>query len=65
MELNVRLTAREADVLRLLARGRTYAKAAEELDYVPMPANVVKDVEKSWTDDIKDASGKPVFAMTN
>lgn len=31
MELKVRLTAREADVLRLLARGRTYAQAAEEL----------------------------------
>ncbi|HYR37224.1 MAG TPA: LuxR C-terminal-related transcriptional regulator [Burkholderiales bacterium] len=31
MELNVRLTAREADVLRLLAHGRTYAQAAEEL----------------------------------
>jgi phosphate transport system substrate-binding protein len=39
-------------------------KAAVELDYVPMPANVVSDIEKSWTD-IKDASGKPVFAMTN
>ena len=31
MELNVCLTAREADVLRLLARGRTYAQAAVEL----------------------------------
>ena len=31
MELDVRLTAREADVLRLLARGRTYAQAAAEL----------------------------------
>ena len=31
MELNVRLTAREADVLRMLARGRTYAQAAAEL----------------------------------
>jgi phosphate transport system substrate-binding protein len=40
-------------------------KAAEDLDYVPMPANVVKDVEKTWTNEIKDASGKPVFAMTN
>jgi phosphate transport system substrate-binding protein len=39
-------------------------KAAVELDYVPMPANVVSDIEKSWTD-IKDANGKPVFAMTN
>ena len=40
-------------------------KMAEELDYVPMPANVVKDVEKTWSGEIKDASGKPVFAMTN
>jgi DNA-binding CsgD family transcriptional regulator len=31
VELNVRLTAREADVLRMLARGRTYVQAAEEL----------------------------------
>jgi DNA-binding CsgD family transcriptional regulator len=31
VEQNVRLTAREADVLRLLARGRTYAQAAREL----------------------------------
>ena len=31
MELDVRLTAREADVLRMLARGRTYAQAAAEL----------------------------------
>jgi hypothetical protein len=29
-----------------------------------MPAKVVSDIEKSWTE-IKDASGKPVFAMTN
>ena len=41
------------------------AKAAEELDYVPMPANVVKDVEKTWSTEIKDSTGKPVFAMTN
>jgi DNA-binding CsgD family transcriptional regulator len=31
VELNVRLTAREADVLRMLARGRTYSQAAAEL----------------------------------
>ena len=40
-------------------------KMADELDYVPMPDNVVKDVEKYWADGIKDASGKPLFAMTN
>jgi DNA-binding CsgD family transcriptional regulator len=31
VQLNVCLTAKEADVLRLLARGRTYAQAAAEL----------------------------------
>jgi phosphate transport system substrate-binding protein len=41
------------------------AKMAEELDYVPMPAAVAADVGKYWTSEIKDASGKPVFAMTN
>jgi hypothetical protein len=30
-----------------------------------MPDNVVKDVEKYWADGIKDANGKPLFAMTN
>jgi phosphate transport system substrate-binding protein len=38
-------------------------KMAEELDYVPMPANVVADVEKMWAADIKGSDGKPVFAM--
>jgi phosphate transport system substrate-binding protein len=37
-------------------------KMAEELHYVPMPANVVKDIEEYWKSEIKDASGKPVFA---
>jgi phosphate transport system substrate-binding protein len=40
------------------------AKAAEELDYVPMPANVVSEVRKAW-EQIKDASGKPVYAMAH
>ena len=38
---------------------------ADELDYVPMPANVVTDIEKYWASEIKDANGKPIFAMTN
>jgi phosphate transport system substrate-binding protein len=37
-------------------------KMAESLDYVAMPANVVKDIEAYWKSEIKDASGKPVFA---
>jgi len=36
------------------------AKAAEELDYVPMPAKVVKDVEAYWTKNVTDAAGKPI-----
>lgn len=38
-------------------------KMAEDLDYIPMPDNVVADVEKMWAADIKDSAGKPVFAM--
>ena len=41
------------------------AKMAEELDYVPMPANVVSDIQKMWAAEIKDASGKPLFSPTN
>jgi phosphate transport system substrate-binding protein len=44
---------------------RKGGKMAEELDYVPMPANVVSDVERTWAADIKDASGKPLYAVTN
>jgi phosphate transport system substrate-binding protein len=37
-------------------------KMAEELDFVPMPANVVNAIEGVWAKEIKDASGKPLFA---
>ena len=40
-------------------------KMAEELDYVPMPANVVDAVQKLWASDIRDAGGKPIFALSN
>ena len=36
-------------------------KMAEELDYVPMPGNVVNAVKKLWVSEIKDASGKLNF----
>ena len=39
-------------------------KAAEELGYVPMPSAVVGAVQKLWTSEIKDASGRPIFAMS-
>jgi phosphate transport system substrate-binding protein len=35
-------------------------KLAVDLDYVPLPPSVVKQVEASWKD-IKDGSGKPVL----
>jgi phosphate transport system substrate-binding protein len=41
------------------------AKMAEDLDYIPMPKNVVDSVKKTWADEIKDASGKPIFAMAH
>jgi phosphate transport system substrate-binding protein len=40
-------------------------KMAQGLDYVPMPKNVVQDVEGYWKREIKDANGKPLFAMAN
>jgi phosphate transport system substrate-binding protein len=41
-------------------------KLAEDLDYVPMPANVVKMVQQTWSSSVKDASGKSLWsgAMT-
>ncbi len=48
--------------------GWAYAKGgkmAEELDYVPMPDKVVGSIKRLWASQIKDASGKPIFAATN
>jgi hypothetical protein len=36
-------------------------KMAEELDYVPLPGDVVSAVKKLWLSEIKDVSGKPIF----
>ena len=35
-------------------------KTADDLDYVPMPANVKQAIEKLWSTEIKDAAGKPI-----
>jgi len=40
-------------------------KMAEDLDYVAMPANVVSAIERVWTAEIKDASGKPLFTVSH
>ena len=36
-------------------------KMAEALDYVPLPDTVVKQIETTWSTEIKGADGKPVF----
>jgi phosphate transport system substrate-binding protein len=38
------------------------AKMAEDLDYIPMPKNVVDSIKKTWASEVKDSSGKPLFA---
>ena len=40
-------------------------KMAEELDYVPMPDERGPSIEKMWSSDIKDACGKPIYAMAH
>lgn len=40
-------------------------KMAEELDFVPMPANVVTAIRRVWATQIKDATGKPLYAVSN
>jgi phosphate transport system substrate-binding protein len=38
---------------------------AVDLDYVPMPENVVGAIHRLWLSEIKDAAGKPIFALSN
>jgi phosphate transport system substrate-binding protein len=40
-------------------------KMAEDLDYVPMPDNVVNAIKKVWAAQIKDKDGKPLFTATH
>lgn len=37
------------------------AKSAAELDYVPMPASVVKQVQSAWKARLKDNAGKAIY----
>jgi phosphate transport system substrate-binding protein len=55
--------AAAAEALKFFAWA--YAKGsamADALDYVPMPKNVIEQVEKVWASDVKDSSGKPLNA---
>ena len=36
-------------------------KMAEDLDYVPLPKNVVDSIRKMWAAEIKSPDGKPVY----
>jgi phosphate transport system substrate-binding protein len=37
---------------------------ASELDYVPMPVNVVGLIRKTWAESIKGPDGKPLYPGT-
>jgi phosphate transport system substrate-binding protein len=55
-----------AEALKFFAWGYARGgKMAEDLDYVPMPANVVSTIEHVWATQIKDASGKPIYAAAH
>ena len=54
--------ADSAAALKFFHWGYTNGKQmATDLDYVPMPDNVVALIEKTWRDRIKGADGKPIF----
>jgi len=56
-------TAAAAEALKFFAWA--YAKGsdmADALDYVPMPKNVIEQVEKLWASEVKDSGGKPLYA---
>ena len=36
-------------------------KMADELDYVPMPAAVVKQIQDEWKKSLRDPQGKPIY----
>ena len=40
-------------------------KDAEALNYVPMPEGVIKQIEASWTSQLKGPDGKPEWTLTN
>jgi len=55
-------TAATAEALKFFAWSFAKGgKMAEDLDYVPMPEKVVKDIEATWSAEIKDAGGKSLF----
>ncbi|MGE5490942.1 MAG: phosphate ABC transporter substrate-binding protein PstS, partial [Actinomycetota bacterium] len=55
--------AQGAEVLKFFEWAyKNGGKMAEEMDYVALPDNLVKLIHTSWSGNIKDAAGKPVFS---
>ena len=55
-------TAATSEALKFFAWAyKNGGQMAVDLDYIPMPAGVVKMIEAAWAKDIKDGSGKPIF----
>jgi phosphate transport system substrate-binding protein len=55
-------TAATGEALKFFAWAyKNGSKMAQELDYIPMPASVVTQIEAVWKKDVKDDSGKPIF----
>jgi len=55
-------TAATGEALKFFAWAyKNGSKMAQDLDYIPMPDSVVKQIETVWKKDVKDDSGKPIF----
>jgi phosphate transport system substrate-binding protein len=58
--------ATTAEALKFFAWSYTKGQdMAKSLDYIPMPAVVVGDIEKTWSSDVKDSGGKPLYTLTH
>ena len=58
--------AAATEALKFFSWGYTKGdKMAEDLDFVPMPDNVVTAIQKVWAAEIKDTSGKPLFTASH
>ena len=54
--------AQAAEVLKYFAWSYEHGgKMASSLDYVPLPASLIKLIHTTWKSSIKDAAGKPVW----
>jgi phosphate transport system substrate-binding protein len=55
-----------AEALKFFAWGYGKGgKMADDLHYIGMPANVIKDIQQMWAQEIKDEKGQPILAVTN